>query len=285
MGKIIGLVNQKGGAGKSSITNALSNEFARRGYRVLVVDYDPQGTQTMLFGYNRLSQFINGEHDMTNIFNGKNLTPLNVKENLDLLPANPNLREEAESGKMGKELVLSNYLKGGFGRKGICEDYDIVFIDSPADSGALTVGTIAASDYVLVPTRLTFVDSTGLVGTLQTIIQAVMTFRLDLSILGFIPVAYKSRLREHNDVLASLKKTIPQILSKHDFIKRASDDLFLEPLKDRIAWAEAAGKRVSIREYIEKEKKSQRDILLSLENIADEIIRRVMIHSQIGLEV
>ncbi len=40
MGKIVGLVNQKGGAGKSSITNALSNEFARRGYRVLVVDYD-----------------------------------------------------------------------------------------------------------------------------------------------------------------------------------------------------------------------------------------------------
>ena len=202
MGKIIGLVNQKGGAGKSSITNALSNEFARRGYKVLVVDYDPQGTQTMLFGFNKLSQFVDTEHDMTNIFNNKTVKPLAVKENLDLLPANPNLREEAESGKMGKELVLSNFLRGGFGKKGLADDYDIVFIDSPADSGALTVGTIAAGDYILIPTRLTFVDSTGLVGTLQTVIQAVMTFRLNLSILGFIPVAYKSRLREHNDILA-----------------------------------------------------------------------------------
>ncbi|WP_297455939.1 ParA family protein [Persephonella sp.] len=275
MGKIIGLVNQKGGAGKSSLTNAISHELARRGYRVLVVDYDPQGTQTMLFGFNRLSEFVNTEHDITNIFENEGVTPVNVKENLDLIPSNQGLREEAESGRMGKELVLANFLKGGFGKKGIVEEYDFVLIDSPADSGALTVGTIAASDYILVPTRLTFVDSTGLVGTLQTVIQAVMTFRLDLSILGFIPVAYKPRLREHNDVLASLKKTIPEILEKYDFIKIASDELFFEPIKDRIAWAEAAGKRISIRDYIEKEKRAQKDIILTVENITDEIIRRI----------
>ncbi|WP_029522223.1 ParA family protein [Persephonella sp. KM09-Lau-8] len=275
MGKIIGLVNQKGGAGKSSLTNAISHELARRGYKVLVVDYDPQGTQTMLFGFNRLSEFVNTEHDITNIFENEGVTPVNVKENLDLIPSNQGLREEAESGRMGKELVLANFLKGGFGKKGIAEEYDFVLIDSPADSGALTVGTIAASDYILVPTRLTFVDSTGLVGTLQTVIQAVMTFRLDLSILGFIPVAYKPRLREHNDVLASLKKTIPEILEKYDFIKTASDELFFEPIKDRIAWAEAAGKRISIRDYIEKEKRAQKDIILAVENITDEIIRRI----------
>ena len=275
MGKIIGLVNQKGGAGKSSLTNAISHELARRGYKVLVVDYDPQGTQTMLFGFNRLSEFVNTEHDITNIFENESVIPVNVKENLDLIPSNQGLREEAESGRMGKELVLANFLKGGFGKKGIAEEYDFVLIDSPADSGALTVGTIAASDYILVPTRLTFVDSTGLVGTLQTVIQAVMTFRLDLSILGFIPVAYKPRLREHNDVLASLKKTIPEILEKYDFIKTASDELFFEPIKDRIAWAEAAGKRISIRDYIEKEKRAQKDIILTVENITDEIIRRI----------
>ncbi len=275
MGKIIGLVNQKGGAGKSSLTNAISHELARRGYKVLVVDYDPQGTQTMLFGFNRLSEFVNSEHDITNIFENEGVTPVNVKENLDLIPSNQGLREEAESGRMGKELVLANFLKGGFGKKGIAEEYDFVLIDSPADSGALTVGTVAASDYILVPTRLTFVDSTGLVGTLQTVIQAVMTFRLDLSILGFIPVAYKPRLREHNDVLASLKKTIPEILEKYDFIKTTSDELFFEPIKDRIAWAEAAGKRISIRDYIEKEKRAQKDIILTVENITDEIIRRI----------
>ncbi|WP_457640274.1 ParA family protein [Persephonella sp.] len=277
MGKIIGLVNQKGGAGKSSLTNALSHEFARRGYSVLVVDYDPQGTQTMLFGFNRLSEFVDTQHDITNIFEGGKAVPINIGQNLDLIPANQSLREEAESGRMGKELVLANFLKGGFGKKGLAEEYDIVFIDSPADSGALTVGTIAASDYVLIPTRLTFVDSTGLVGTLQTVIQAVMTFRLDLSILGFIPVAYKPRLKEHNDVLASLKKTVPEILRKYDFIKTASEELFFEPIKDRIAWAEAAGKRVSIREYIEREKKAQKDIILTIENITDEIIRRTLL--------
>jgi len=283
MGKIIGLVNQKGGAGKSSITNALSHEFSRRGYRVLVVDYDPQGTQTMLFGFNRLSEFVDSEHDITNIFNNEELKPVSVKENLDLIPANQGLREEAESGRMGKELVLSNFLKGGFGKKGLAEDYDIIFIDSPADSGALTVGTIASSDYILIPTRLTFVDSTGLVGTLQTVIQAVMTFRLDLSILGFIPVAFKPRLKEHKDVLASLKQTIPQIIGRYDFIKTASQDLFFEPINDRIAWAEAAGKRISIRDYIEKEKKGQRDIIYTLEKITDEIIRRTFIPTEVAV--
>ncbi len=281
MGKIIGLVNQKGGAGKSSLTNALSHELCRRGYRVLVVDYDPQGTQTMLFGFNRLSEFADSEQDITRIFSGEEVKPVEIDDNLHLIPSNQGLREEAESGRMGKELVLSNFLRGGFGRKGIAEEYDFVLIDSPADSGALTVGTIAASDYILIPTRLTFVDSTGLVGTLQTVIQAVMTFRLELSILGFIPVAYKPRLKEHNDVLNSLKQTIPDILSKYDFVKVASQELFFEPIKDRIAWAEAAGKRISIREYIEKEKKAQRDILLTLENITDEILRRVLIHSEI----
>ncbi|MBK3331577.1 ParA family protein [Persephonella atlantica] len=281
MGKIVGLVNQKGGAGKSSLTNAFSHELCRRGYRVLVVDYDPQGTQTMLFGFNRLSEFADGEHDIRRIFSGEEVKPVEIDDNLHLIPSNQGLREEAESGRMGKELVLSNFLRGGFGKKGLSEEYDFVLIDSPADSGALTVGTIAASDYILIPTRLTFVDSTGLVGTLQTVIQAVMTFRLELSILGFIPVAYKPRLKEHNDVLNSLKQTIPDILSRYDFIKVASQELFFEPIKDRIAWAEAAGKRVSIREYIEKEKKAQRDILLTLENITDEILRRVLIHSEI----
>ncbi|WP_457624982.1 ParA family protein [Persephonella sp.] len=283
MGKIIGVVNQKGGAGKSSITNALSHEFARRGYKVLVVDYDPQGTQTMLFGFNKLSQFVDTKHDITNIFNNEDLVPVEIRENLHLIPANQGLREEAESGRMGKELVLSNFLKGGFGQKGIAEEYDVIFIDSPADSGALTVGTIAASDYILIPTRLTFVDSTGLVGTLQTVIQAVITFRLELTVLGFIPVAYKSRLKEHNDVLFSLKQTIPQILEKHSYIKKASEELFLEPIKDRIAWAEAAAKRVSIREYIEKEKKAQKDIIFSIENLTDEIIRRVLLPAGISV--
>ncbi|MDQ7056356.1 MAG: ParA family protein [Persephonella sp.] len=281
MGKIIGFVNQKGGAGKSSLTNAFSYELFRRGYRVLVVDYDPQGTQTMLFGFNRLSEFVGGKHDITGIFSGKDVEPVEINENLHLIPSNQGLREEAESGRMGKELVLSNFLRGGFGKKGFAEEYDFVLIDSPADSGALTVGTIAASDYILIPTRLTFVDSTGLVGTLQTVIQAVMTFRLQLSILGFIPVAYKPRLKEHNDVLNSLKQTIPDILSRYDFVKVASQELFFEPIKDRIAWAEAAGKRVSIRKYIENEKKAQRDILLTLESITDEILRRVLIHSEI----
>ncbi|NPA58072.1 MAG: ParA family protein [Aquificae bacterium] len=274
MGKIIGLVNQKGGAGKSSLTNAISHELARKGYKVLVVDYDPQGTQTMMFGFNRLSQFAGTERDITGLFEGKTVKPISVKENIDLIPASPSLREEAESGRMGKELVLANFLKGGFGKKGLADRYDFVLIDSPADSGTLTVGTVNASDYILIPTRLTFVDATGLVGTLQTVIQAITTFRLDLTLLGFIPVAYKPRLKEHNDVLASLKQTIPQILEKHPFVKVASQELFFEPVNDRIAWAEAAGKRISIREYIEKEKKGQRDILLTVERIADQIVKR-----------
>lgn len=279
MGTIIGIVNTKGGVGKTTISNAIANEFARRKLKTLVIDYDSQASQTFLMGYNP-KQYVGTEHDITNIFYEKPVMPLQVKENLYLIPSNNSLKKEAESGRIGKEHFLHNFLKGDEfeGKKGIADDFDIVIIDSEGGGGTLETSVEIASDYILIPIRPTLLDETGTLSTLETLVKNVKLFKLkNLTLLGFIAVDFDKRAKEPIERYADLKLSLPKILRQVSFLKTAvePEDIFLPEIHRRTVWTKASASQMFIHDYIEQNETYSKDILLLLKEIGDEILKRI----------
>ncbi len=279
MGTILGIINTKGGVGKTTVSNALASEFSRRGLKTLVIDFDSQASQTYLMGLNA-NQYIGTEHDISNIFEEKPVKPLKIKDNLYLIPSNKNLKEQAESGKRGREYYLRNFLKGDefFGEtRGVADEFDIVIIDSEGGGGTLETSVEVASDYVLIPIRPTLLDETGTLLTIETLIQNIKHFRLkDLSLLGFIAVDFDKRAKEPLERYADLKLSLPGLLRKVPFLKLSAppEEIFLPELYRRTVWAKAAANQMLIHDYIEKYETYSKDLLLLLKQIGDEVLKR-----------
>ncbi len=279
MGKVLGIVNTKGGIGKTTVASALASEFSRRGLKTLVVDFDSQASFTHLVGLNA-SEYMGSEHDIVNIFEGKNVKPLKIRENLYLIPSNKMLKQYAESGKTGKENFLRIALKGDEFEeiKGIAEDFDIVIVDSEGGGGTLETSVQVASDYILIPMRPTVLDETGTLQTLMSLINNIKIFRLrELVLLGFIAVDFDRRAKEPLERYAALRKEIPEILSQVKFLKTAVEpkELFLPELYRRTVWVKAFSNYMFIHDYIEKHENYSRDVLNRLKEIGDEVLKRL----------
>lgn len=143
--RIIAVVNQKGGVGKTTTTINLSHALTLAGKKVLVVDLDPQAQLTAGFGINpfRQSGVDKILLDDTNI---KDLV-VNVRKNLFLLAAGPKLGNLEHSSK--------NVVKDGSALRNVlisCDhDYDYVLIDSPPSSGLFVINAVYAAQEVLTP--------------------------------------------------------------------------------------------------------------------------------------
>lgn len=165
-----GVVNQKGGVGKTTTAVNLSAGLAQRGFRTLLVDCDPQGNATSGVGIEKgaikatlltLFQAIIDDPDAPTLPNAI----LNVQENLDLIPANLDLAgaEPVLLNAVGKELILREALER------VAKDYDWVIIDAPPSLGILTINILGASDAVLVPMQCEFYALEGLSQLIKTV--------------------------------------------------------------------------------------------------------------------
>lgn len=301
--KVIGVANTKGGTGKTTLSNAIATYYSKQRLKTLVIDLDPQASQTLLFGINP-DETINTSHDITNIFNGQEIIPLEITENLHIIPSNKLLIEYVESGKPFKELAVDKAIRGNRKIKGLEKDYDIIILDPPATNGVLMVATLIASDYIITPARLSFVDETGLRVFAQVLADVLENTRKNIKMLGIVPVEYEKNSIEHlitikgiagylpeNLMKEKLNKQIKEELLKEDFgfydilqeleeiglelPKR--EDFILPPMPKRQAWSKAMGQGVSIWDYIENyENRLKEDYLYNnlnelMENISKEL--------------
>jgi len=279
MGKVIGVINTKGGVGKTTLATSLASEFSRRGYKTLLIDYDSQSSATHLLGFYP-EDFIGTEFDITNIFREEPVKEIYIKENLYLIASNSKLKEYAESGKSGKEYYLSDFVQGNYieGSKGIKEEYDIVIIDSEGGGGTLETSVQIASDYIIIPIRPTILDETGTLLTLKKLIENIKIFKLkDLTLLGFIAIDFDKRAKEPLERYSALKVELPEIISSVKFLKTSvpPDELFLPELYRRAVWSKAFANNMLIHDYIEKYETYNKDVLLTLENIGNKILERM----------
>ena len=165
MGKTVAIVNQKGGVGKTTSAVNLTAALGIKGYKVLLVDIDPQGNTTSGFGIdkndleNTIYELILGECSIQDCII-KNAIP-----NVSVVPSNVNLAA-AEIELIGvdrKEFILKNEVDF------VKDDYDYIIIDCPPSLGVLTLNAFTASNSVLIPVQCEYYALEGLGQLLNTI--------------------------------------------------------------------------------------------------------------------
>jgi chromosome partitioning protein len=198
---IIAMCNQKGGVGKTTTAINLGAALVELGRKVLLVDFDPQGSMTVGLGINahELDQSI--YHVLMDRELGiKDLVMHTAVDGLDLVPSNIDLSaaEMRLVTEVGREQVLARVLKP------IRKDYDIILIDCQPSLGLLTVNALTAADGVLIPLECEYFALRGVALLKDTIEKVRDRTNDDLQIIGLLGTMYDSRTLHGKEVLQTL---------------------------------------------------------------------------------
>ena len=151
--KIISIICQKGGVGKTTTVVNLSSIFSENGYKTLIIDLDPQGNVSTYLNFDKNTNKVTTGIDL--LEGVKNLKPGVLNEKLSIIPSNKEIARYNEEKIIGGSKILK--LK----KSGFFDDFDFVFIDTPPTMSSLVQEGIATSDYYLIPTKPEFLAIEG----------------------------------------------------------------------------------------------------------------------------
>ena len=198
---VISVANNKGGVGKTTTTLNLGAALSMRGYRVLAVDLDPQASLTLYLGLDPGELETTSYHVLTKKCPALGAVMMTRVAALDLIPASIDLAaaEMEISGMMGREYLLRRQLE-------TLEDlYDVVLIDNMPSLGVLTVNSLMASDYVIVPIEPTYLAYKGL-QMIDTTIGEVKSYRPELSMLGVVITMVDERTKHAREIIGKIRE-------------------------------------------------------------------------------
>ncbi len=213
---IIAMTNQKGGVGKTTTTINLGAALAETGRKVLLVDFDPQGSASVGLGVNPHTL----DTSIYNLLLGRDvdiddvILDTNV-DGLDLLPANIDLSaaEVQLVSEVAREQTLRRVLRPVKNR------YDVIIIDCAPSLGLLTVNALTASDQVLIPLECEFFALRGVALLTDTIAKVTERLNPDLEILGIVGTMYDGRTLHSREVLERVVEAFGEKVF-HTVIKR-----------------------------------------------------------------
>ena len=167
--RILAVVNQKGGVGKTTTAINLGTALAAVGRRVLILDLDPQGNASTGFGIPHGRRRVGTYELLIGTATLAAATQKTDVPDLSIIPATPTLSgaEVELVSQMGREFRLRDTLHDAL--RGDAQGYDYVLIDCPPALGLLTVNALVASDGVLVPLQAEFLALEGLSQLLRTV--------------------------------------------------------------------------------------------------------------------
>lgn len=201
MGKIIAVVNQKGGVGKTTTVVNLAAALVEKKHKVLIVDIDPQGNATSGCGIVK-NQVKSTIYDI--LVNQADIHETIVKaehDDIDIIPANMNLAgtEVELVNTKQREYILKNQLNY------VIEQYDYIFIDCPPAVNILTINALTAANSVLIPMQCEYYALEGLSQLVQTIGLVKKNTNTKLILEGILFTMYDNRTNLSAQVVKEVK--------------------------------------------------------------------------------
>lgn len=206
MAKIIAVVNQKGGVGKTTTAINLTAALGTKGKKCLLVDIDPQGNSTSGFGISKRGIEASSYDVLLGSADAEDAVIKTKFENVSVIPSNINLSgaevelvdfDEREKC-LRKALALLN------------TEYDYILLDCPPSLGMLTINALCAADSVLVPIQCEYYALEGLSQLMNTVRQIKRIHNPRIEIEGVLLTMYDGRLNLTQQVVAEIKRFFPK---------------------------------------------------------------------------
>ena len=273
----IGVINQKGGVGKSTYAHTIARELAKKS-KVLLIDSDGQATLTELIDlyshYDKefLDDYL-AKNSVDNIFKRTTIEPIditsiiNTTENGDKINelhflASPGIELffNAESSGGGKDLLLKNYIKK------IKKNYDYIVIDALPGVSTLFNNILLASDSLLIPIQTKSNSIAGANSFIEVIDTIMGDFGTEYNNIFILPTMFNKQRADDKAVLSEIKTDYKDFIASCEFIGE-SNLVILPEIPERSVFSNAQAVRHFVQDYIEYFDTGKRDILLLLEKI------------------
>lgn len=251
--KVVSLVNQKGGVAKTTTAAALGDYFSRQGKKVLLIDFDPQGSLTTSHG---LGDDVDNPQALKFLALQKGGSEAEIKrvsENLYIITADMGLEKANNElvSKFGKERFLQRAIDG-IARK---ENYDYVIVDSNPSFSQLTINVLYASDYVIVPFKPEFNSFKGIQQLFDNI-ASLREIQPNLNVLGFVVTMARNT-----------KSAVEAIEEIKSFAEREGCTVFTPAIRLAVAAADAPSYGKSLYDYSPKS-----EVARDYENLAYNVL-------------
>lgn len=203
MGKIIAVVNQKGGVGKTTTAVNLTAALHDLGLKVLMCDYDPQANATSGLGVDK-RKIKYSTYDVT--INGVPVRDAIVKTDFgDVLPSS------ADLAGAGVELIGTDHREQqlGMALQELKGEYDVIFVDCPPSLELLTLNALCAADGILVPVQCEYYALEGLSDLMSTLRTVKRRMNARLDIFGVALTMFDGRTNFSNQVAQEVRRHFP----------------------------------------------------------------------------
>ena len=229
MTKIIALVNQKGGTGKTTSTINIAAGLTARGKRVLTIDLDPQGSLTASLGI----QTHNNPNTVYEALKGQlTASECIIKGNFDIIPSDIRLSgaEIELSSTPGRETILKEVLDP------VVINYDYILIDCPPSLTLLTLNGLVAAKEIYIVLQPEFLALLGMSQLIKTIETVKKRLNPSLEVTGIIITMFDSRKILNKEVIENVEAYFP-------------DKIFNTKIRNNVALAEAPAQGLDIFSY------------------------------------